>query len=101
MEAGMFVPVWFIVVAIGLLIAVSLHSCDEDRTGRNRMRMVEWSRRQAYRRVGDLAKKAEYDASWQERGVMAHVRSAGFILGSVAGCYAVLLGIGFLASHVG
>ena len=47
----MFVAVWFIVVAIGLLIAVSLHSCDEDRTGRNRARMAEWSRRQAYRRV--------------------------------------------------
>jgi hypothetical protein len=27
----MFVAVWFIVLAIGLLIAVSLHSCDEDR----------------------------------------------------------------------
>jgi hypothetical protein len=51
MEAGMFVAVWFIVVAIGLLIAVSLHSCDEDRTGRNRATMAELSRRQAYRRV--------------------------------------------------
>jgi hypothetical protein len=51
MEAGMFVAVWFIVVAIGLLIAVSLPSCDEDRTGRNRATMAEWSRRQAYRRV--------------------------------------------------
>jgi hypothetical protein len=101
MEAGMFVPVWFIVVAIGLLIAVSFHSCDEDRSGRNRVRMAEWSRRQAYRRVGALAKKAEHDASWQERGVVAHVRFAGFILGSVAGCYAALLGIGYLACHIG
>jgi hypothetical protein len=47
----MFVAVWFIVVAIGLLIAVSLHSCDEHRTGRNRATMAELSRRQAYRRV--------------------------------------------------
>jgi hypothetical protein len=38
----MFVAVWFIVVAIGLLIAVSLHSHDDDRTGRNRERMAEW-----------------------------------------------------------
>ena len=53
----MFVAVWFIVVAIGLLIAVSLHSCDEDRTGRNRARMAEWSRRQAYRRVVPQPKK--------------------------------------------
>jgi hypothetical protein len=101
MEAGMFVPVWFIVVAIGLLIAVSFHSCDEDRTGRNRARMAEWSRRQAYRRVGALAKKVERDASWQERGVMCHARCAGFILGGVAGCYAALLGIGYVASHIG
>jgi hypothetical protein len=42
-EAGMFVPVWFIVVAIGLLIAVALHSCNEDRAGRNRVRIAEWS----------------------------------------------------------
>jgi hypothetical protein len=41
-EAGMFVPVWFIVVAIGLLIAVALHSCDEDR-GRKRARLSQWS----------------------------------------------------------
>jgi hypothetical protein len=39
---GMFVPVWFIVVAIGLLIAVALHSCDEDR-GRKRARLSQWS----------------------------------------------------------
>jgi hypothetical protein len=40
----MFVPVWFIVVAIGLLIAVAFHSCNEDRTSRDRVRMAEWSR---------------------------------------------------------
>jgi hypothetical protein len=44
MEAGMLVPVWFIVVAIGLLIAVAFHSCNEDRTRRDRVRMAEWSR---------------------------------------------------------
>jgi hypothetical protein len=31
-EAVMFVPVWFIVVAIGLLIAAAFHSCNEDNT---------------------------------------------------------------------
>jgi hypothetical protein len=44
MEAGMFVPVWLVVVAIGLLITVALQSCNEDRTVRNRVRMAEWSR---------------------------------------------------------
>jgi hypothetical protein len=43
-EAVMFVSVWFIAVAIGLLIAVAFHSCNEDRTSRNRVRVAEWSR---------------------------------------------------------
>jgi hypothetical protein len=40
-EAGMFVPVRFIVVPIGLLITVALHNCAEDR-GRRRARLSEW-----------------------------------------------------------
>ena len=40
----MFVQVWLVVVAIGLLIAVAFQSCNEDRAGRNRVRMAGWSR---------------------------------------------------------
>jgi hypothetical protein len=43
-DAVMFVPVWCIVVAIGLLFAVAFRSCNEDRTSRNHARIAGWSR---------------------------------------------------------